>query len=93
MISEKYQFRFFAFILCKGAQLGCAFAAYGQAPTKTKLKRVLVLDKSQFGAGGHTESRRDFNAALVSLGFEKGFTITTISQTVIGAGFSIHFQV
>ncbi|MEO7426513.1 MAG: ThuA domain-containing protein [Fibrobacteria bacterium] len=52
-----------------------------QAPVLvTKLKKILVLDKSQNGANAHLESRRDLNAALKELGAEKGFTVTTIGQ-------------
>jgi type 1 glutamine amidotransferase len=51
-----------------------------QSELKTNLKKVLVLDKSQGGANGHLESRRDLNAALNSLATEKGFTVTIIGQ-------------
>jgi type 1 glutamine amidotransferase len=47
---------------------------------KSNLKKVLVLDKSQGGANGHLESRRDLNAALNALATEKGFTVTFIGQ-------------
>jgi type 1 glutamine amidotransferase len=63
-----------------GALFGIALGANAQAPVMTHLKKILVLDKSQFGASGHLESRRDLNAALKELAAEKGFTITFIGQ-------------
>lgn len=61
-------------------------------PIQTRLKKVLVLDKSQGGPSGHRESRRDFNAALALLAAEKGFSVTTIGQddpaSVIASEFS-----
>jgi type 1 glutamine amidotransferase len=68
-------------MLVAGAGLLGMGEAQAQAPAKTKLKKVLILDKSQFGAGGHMESRRDLNLALAALATEKGFAVTTISQT------------
>ena len=62
------------------ALLGGKTEAYSQAPAFTKLKNVLVLDKSRSGPHGHFESRRDFNAALGELAAEKGFQVTIISQ-------------
>jgi hypothetical protein len=65
------------------ALLGTALLAGGthaRGTIPSKLKRVLVLDKSQMGASGHFESRRDLNAALASLAVEKGFAVTTIGQ-------------
>jgi photosystem II stability/assembly factor-like uncharacterized protein len=61
-------------------------------PPLTHLKKILVLDKSQGGANGHLESRRDFNRALQGLAADKGFSITYIGQndpaTVIATEFS-----
>jgi type 1 glutamine amidotransferase len=51
-----------------------------QSPTHTKLKKVLVLDKNQYGFNGHRESRRDFNQALQELAAEKEFQVTLIGQ-------------
>jgi type 1 glutamine amidotransferase len=62
------------------AALVTAVGTYAQAPANSKLKKVLVLDKSQGGAGGHLESRRDLNLALNALATEKGFTVTIIGQ-------------
>jgi type 1 glutamine amidotransferase len=63
--------------------LACFLAAVAQAqaPAKSRLKRVLVLDKSQGGKNGHLESRRDFNQALAELAVEKGFEIVTLGQS------------
>jgi type 1 glutamine amidotransferase len=54
--------------------------SYGQAPANTKLKSILLLDKSAFGANGHKESRVDLIAALQKMGTEKGFTVDIIGQ-------------
>lgn len=69
-----------AAFLCMAALVFGATGAKAQAPLVTNLKKILVLDKSQGGANGHLESRRDLNAALKKLGTEKGFTVTTIGQ-------------
>jgi type 1 glutamine amidotransferase len=66
--------------LAAAAILGGAICANAQAPAGTKLKNILLLDKSQGGANGHLESRRDLNAALASLATKYGFTVTTIGQ-------------
>jgi type 1 glutamine amidotransferase len=58
----------------------------------TKLKKILVLDKSQKGANGHLESRRDLNAALKELGAEKGFTVTTIGQNDVASKIASEFS-
>lgn len=50
------------------------------APAFTRIRKILVLDKSQGGAGGHLESRRDLNLALSALSTEKGFSVTTLRQ-------------
>jgi type 1 glutamine amidotransferase len=68
-----------AAILLLAAVAGGTAHALAQAPAKTNLKKILVLDKAQFPSG-HFESRRDLNAALKELAEEKGFTVTTISQ-------------
>jgi type 1 glutamine amidotransferase len=57
-----------------------AVCANAQAPAHTNLKSVLILDKSQGGANGHLESRRDLNAGLAQLATKYGFTVTTIGQ-------------
>jgi uncharacterized protein len=82
-----------------GAAISMAFAflagamgAYAQAPAMTKLKKILVLDKSQGGAGGHLESRRDLNAALATLAAGKGFAITTIGQNDGASKISAEFS-
>lgn len=67
--------------LCLAVVLGGAVGGFADAPAKTKLKKILVLDKSQGGANGHLESRRDLNQALKELAAEKGFSITTIGQS------------
>lgn len=54
--------------------------AYAQAPAKTLLKRILVLDKSQGGANDHLESRRDLNQSLAELAAGKSFQVNTIGQ-------------
>jgi type 1 glutamine amidotransferase len=66
--------------LAAAAILGSAICANAQAPVNTKLKSILILDKSQGGASGHLESRRDLNAALALLAPKYGFTVTTIGQ-------------
>lgn len=66
--------------------------AYAQGPAGSKLKRVLVLDKSQMGAGAHFESRRDFNAALRELAAEKGFEVTTLGQADPAAKIDAEFS-
>lgn len=90
MKNRPAQDRIGAIILCLATLLT---GAYGQAPLKTNLKRVLVLDKSQGGANGHKESRADFNKALAELAAEKGFTVTTIGQrdpaSIIASEFSM----
>ena len=75
-----------------GALLGVAGGAIAQAPAKTNLKKVLVLDKSQGGASGHMESRRDLNAALKELGTDKGFTVTFIGQNDPASKISTEFS-
>lgn len=82
-----------AAILCVGAILAGTAGAHAQAPVKTKLKKILVLDKSQGGANGHLESRRDLNAALKALGTEKGFTVTIIGQDDPASKISSEFSV
>jgi type 1 glutamine amidotransferase len=69
-----------AAILSLAVVAGGAAHALTQAPAKTNLKKILVLDKSQGGANGHRESRRDLNAALRELAEEKGFAVTIIGQ-------------
>jgi uncharacterized protein len=67
--------------------------AFGQtAPVVTKLKKILVLDKSQFGANGHMESRRDLINALKELATEKGFTIKIIGQNDAASVISTEFS-
>lgn len=68
-----------AAILFLAVVMGGAAHALAQAPTKTNLKKILVLDNTRT-QGGHIESRRDLNAALKELGGEKGFTVTIIGQ-------------
>src|SRR4051794_19848218 len=75
-----------------GALLGVAVGANAQAPAKTNLKKILVLDKSQGGANGHMESRRDLNAALKELAADKGFTITFIGQNDPASKISSEFS-
>jgi type 1 glutamine amidotransferase len=62
-----------------GIILGCALMANGQAPVKTNLKKILVVDKAN-SANSHFESRRDLNAALKELGLAKGFEVAIIAQ-------------
>jgi type 1 glutamine amidotransferase len=57
-----------------------AIPVRAQAPFATHLKKVLVLDKSQGGANGHLESRRDFNQAMAALAADRGFQVVTIGQ-------------
>jgi type 1 glutamine amidotransferase len=72
--------------------LGSAIGAFAAPPKITNLKKVLVLDKSQGGAGGHLESRRDLNAALNALGADKGFTVTIIGQNDGASKISTEFS-
>lgn len=60
--------------------LGLGASANAQDSANTKLKSVLLLDKSQFGANGHMESRRDLIAALRKLSTAKGFALDIIGQ-------------
>lgn len=78
--------------LALGVVLITASGADAQAPIRSKLKKVLVLDKSQGGANGHFESRRDFNAALASLAAEKGFMVTTIRQNDPASAIAAEFS-
>lgn len=78
--------------LILGAFFIIAIGAHAQTPHKTNLKKVLVLDKSQVGATGHLESRRDFNAALKELAVEKGFTVTFIGQNDPASRISAEFS-
>lgn len=50
------------------------------AATHTHLKRILLLDKSLFGANGHKECREDLRAALERLALQHRFDITVIGQ-------------
>lgn len=75
-----------------GAVIACAFSSNAQAPLKTNLRKILVLDKNQGGANGHMESRRDLNAALKELAAEKGFAITFISQNDPASKISLEFS-
>ncbi len=81
-----------AFLFIMGTLVSGASVAYGQAPAKTKLKKILVLNKSQFGINGHRESRADFMKALAELALEKGFTITTLGQDAPASTFSTEFS-
>ena len=63
-----------------------------QGGSGTKLKHVLVLDKSQMGANSHLESRRDCNAALRELAAEKGFAVTHIVQNDPAAKIAAEFS-
>jgi type 1 glutamine amidotransferase len=78
--------------LFMGALLGVAMGANAQAPVKTNLKKILVLDKNQGGANGHLESRRDLNAALRELAAKKGFTVTFIGQNDPASKISTEFS-
>ena len=82
-----------AAILSVGALLCGAVSTQAQAPVKTNLKKVLVLDKSQGGANGHKESRVDLNKALEELGTANGFTVTTIGQSDPASKISTEFSV
>ncbi len=61
-------------------------------PSQTRLSKVLVLDKSQGGANGHLESRRDLNAALRGLATQRGFTVTTLGQNDSAATINNQFS-
>jgi len=73
------------------ALLAGAAGANAQAPANTKLKSILVLDKSEKGANGHLESRRDLNATLASLATKYGFTVTTIGQNDLASKITTEF--
>jgi Trehalose utilisation len=51
-----------------------------QAPVRTNLKKILVLDKGQSGGLGDVESQRDFLQALESLAMSQGFDMDHIGQ-------------
>jgi type 1 glutamine amidotransferase len=78
--------------LAAAALLSGAICANAQAPANTKLKAVLILDKSQGGAEGHKESRRDLNAALAQLATKYGFTVTTIGQNDAASKITTEFS-
>jgi type 1 glutamine amidotransferase len=78
--------------LCMAAVLGGAIGGFADAPAKSKLKKILVLDKSEGGANGHLESRRDLNQALKELAADKGFAITTIGQSDDASRISSEFS-
>jgi type 1 glutamine amidotransferase len=61
-------------------------------PTQTRLAKILVLDKSQVGANGHSESRRDLNAALQEGAAKWGFSVTTLTQTDPASRFAEEFS-
>ncbi len=69
-----------------------AVGLHAQAPAFTHLKRILVLDKSQGGATGHMESRRDLNLALAQLAAEMGFEVVTLGQQETGARVAREFS-
>lgn len=73
-------FRYAKGISAGVALLVLAVSANAQDSTRTKLKSVLLLDKSAFGATGHMESRRDLVAALRKLSTEHGFALDIIGQ-------------
>src|SRR3954469_10034306 len=73
------------------ALLAGAAGGNAQAPANTKLKSILVLDKSEKGANGHLESRRDLNATLASLATKYGFTVTTIGQNDLASKITTEF--
>ncbi len=75
-----------------GALFSVAVGVNALPPVKTNLKKILVLDKSQGGANGHLESRRDLNAALKELAADKGFTITFIGQDDPASKISTEFS-
>jgi hypothetical protein len=60
--------------------VGGLLGVSAREPAFTKLKKVLVLDKSQGGVNTHRESRVDLNRALAELAAEKGFQVTTLGQ-------------
>jgi type 1 glutamine amidotransferase len=75
-----------------GFATGISSGMLHAAETKTKLMKILVLDKSQYGANGHMESRRDLNNALKELGKEKGFTVKIIGQDDNASTISTEFS-
>jgi type 1 glutamine amidotransferase len=82
-----------ATLVCLAALVCATTGARAQsAGVVTNLKKILVLDKSQVGANGHSESRRDLNAALRELATEKGFTITFIGQNDPASKISAEFS-
>ena len=93
MAVRNAQCRIGAVLLSIGALLSGASGAFGQAPLKTNLKKILVLDKSKHGANGHKESRVDLNKALAELGTANGFTVKTIGQNAAASEISSEFSV
>jgi type 1 glutamine amidotransferase len=79
-------------LLTATAVLGVAVGIFGAPPAFTNLKKVLILDKSQGGANGHLESRRDLNKALAELATDKGFQVTTIGQNDGASKISTEFS-
>ena len=80
-----------ACILSFGALLCGALGVSAQAPAKTKLKKILVVDKAN-DINGHKESRVDLNKVLLELGTANGFTTTIIAQNDPASKVSTEFS-